>query len=456
MSEESDTDVRSLLAGQGEKILRLVADEETPSDEWEAWLRIPFERAAAEGDASLTMSLLKAGAKGDAVLPAVRGGHTSLVENLLAHGQSAQTADEENVSSLHFAAALENEQIMRSLLEAGADVKAMDETGRTPLHVASIEDDTPAVKALLAAGADCNVRVGGELIALSALDLAARNDNVDVLKVLLEHGAKTDGMTHTGLTPMHAAAMSNAASAINFLNEHSHLCADAPDDFGQTPLHSASLNGCVQSVKALLSCGADKSARTHGGLRSVYMEFDACMSGVFLLAREEWCVRGNWSPLDLAAYGGHTDVLQVLLTAGAAVNASDDERGYTALYHAAKSDKVGAIDALVAAGANVHAKARTHAPTVTPLHAATLSDTVDAISALVRHGADLTSTDDRGKTALQLAADEGSLNSLNALVAMGADPNLCNDRVSPPLSRAANSGQEFMFGTLLKFGADVN
>lgn len=57
-----------------------------------------------------------------------------------------------------------------------------------------------------------------------------------------------------------------------------------------------------------------------------------------------------------AAYAGKVDVIAALSKAGADVNAKDKEYGWTALHVAAKKGKVNAIAALIKAGAVVNAK----------------------------------------------------------------------------------------------------
>lgn len=94
---------RSALAGRGEAILDLLASNSTDG-EWGEYLHAAFERAAAKGDGPLSLALLKAGATGCHLHPAIRGGHPELVDELLGLGASAVVRDGGGNAPIHVAA----------------------------------------------------------------------------------------------------------------------------------------------------------------------------------------------------------------------------------------------------------------------------------------------------------------------------------------------------------------
>ena len=90
--------------------------------------------------------------------------------------------------------------------------------------------------------------------------------------------------------------------------------------------------------------------------------------------------------LSYAAGNGHLDVVQVLLRAGADVNAKDDNDGYTALMSAAANGHNYIIKILVAAGADLETRDKTDETAL--ILAATLNSP-DTVQALIDEGADV-------------------------------------------------------------------
>ena len=81
---------------------------------------------------------------------------------------------------------------VRYLVNKGADIEAVGVmmAGHRPLHLAAREDCVEAVKILLDAGADINVRANDRYG--SALAMAALSGNIKTLKYLIERGADVD------------------------------------------------------------------------------------------------------------------------------------------------------------------------------------------------------------------------------------------------------------------------
>ena len=114
----------------------------------------------------------------------------------------------------------------------------------------------------------------------------------------------------------------------------------------------------------------------------------------------------GWPPLHLAAHFGHGDAVDALLEAKADVHArSTNGEGNMAL-HAALAGKSGAriVSRLLARGADVNARA---AGGHTALHEAAFRGNLELTALLLAHGADATARNDEGQTPLDVAQARG-------------------------------------------------
>ena len=102
-----------------------------------------------------------------------------------------------------------------------------------------------------------------ELAGSNGLHWAARNNNEEVARVLLDAGAAVDAKD-LGMTPLHRAADSNSLEVARVLLE-ARASVYAQDIFGMTPLHHAASVGAVGVARILLKYGADISTKDYHG-----------------------------------------------------------------------------------------------------------------------------------------------------------------------------------------------
>jgi ankyrin repeat protein len=117
-------------------------------------------------------------------------------------------------------------------------------------------------------------------------------------------------------------------------------------------------------------------------------------------------------PIQLAADYGHSEIIQLLLQAGADVNAPHVKVQATPLQYAAESGRLDAVRVLLAAHANINAVDNQGR---TPLMWAAKKGQVPVIQELLQHGADANLQDHSGWTALKYAQKQGNPQAVELL-----------------------------------------
>lgn len=341
-------------------------------------------RAAHEGSANMAKLLLTRGSDPLAsdhqgqtpITLASRQGHVKVISVLLdwAKSQKPQTAvqmmehvDNEGWTALRSAAWGGHGEVVRLLLDAGADVDGCDSEGRT------------------------------------ALRAAAWGGHEEIVLTLLDYGTQVDKADIKGRTPLIAAAYMGHHEAVEILLDHDAQ-VDLADGDGRTALSVAALcvptaagvKGYGEVASLLLERGADPGHRDHDGM----------------------------TPLLLAAYEGHDDVVELLLEAGADVDETASPEG------------------------NVSSAAA-----VTPLLAAAAMGHMKTVSRLLFWGAAVDAIDSEGRTALCLAAARGSVEVVRALLDRGLDENHKDDLGWTPLHAAACEGHRSVCAALTERGS---
>jgi ankyrin repeat protein len=249
--------------------------------------------------------------------------------------------DDEGMTPLAGAVVQENVGVVTFLLDHGADPNIPNKNGLTPLEHACGRDKANALvlaQLLISKGALVNAtNVTG--FTIEPLDWAVTTDNLDLVNLLLEHGAVIE--EHCLAT----AADRGDADIAEVLIAHG-ANANAKDKGGNTALHSAAWSGQEDVMKVLLAHGADPDPKCSDGRTPL---IDAAGSGAS--RHGKGCVellldRGanvnatdgdGETPLHKAAYYGNSDVVELLLAHGASINATN-KRGQTPLQVAQKPE----------------------------------------------------------------------------------------------------------------------
>ena len=212
----------------------------------------------------------------DELFAALRVGSESIVRQLVVRDTSAaKTRDESGVSAIlkclygwnlgmleillsatpHLdifeAAALGKVPRIKELLACMPELaQSWTADGLTALHLACFYGHLGAVECLLQAGADPGARARNES-GSTPLQEAAITGQIDIILVLLAHGAEPEQADHQGWTALHLAASNGQQHVVETLLQFG--TRSRRTEQGQTPRDLALANGHMETVR-LFDC----------------------------------------------------------------------------------------------------------------------------------------------------------------------------------------------------------
>ncbi|KAJ3305874.1 Nuclear factor NF-kappa-B p105 subunit [Blyttiomyces sp. JEL0837] len=154
----------------------------------------------------------------DIILFQILGGHRSFeVDMDLVHINHGML---ERNTPLHVAARFGSLNVAKLIVRPGAKLDSFNDDGMTPLHVAVKANQTEMVRFLANLGGmqlinQCANMPTGE----TALSMAASEQHVDLVKVLVDHGGDIYKRNSDGSTLLHAAAKSDSVEVLKFVLE---------------------------------------------------------------------------------------------------------------------------------------------------------------------------------------------------------------------------------------------
>eukprot|EP00743_Colponemidia_sp_Colp-15_P000979 GILK01001081.1.p1 GENE.GILK01001081.1~~GILK01001081.1.p1 ORF type:complete len:557 (-),score=106.73 GILK01001081.1:167-1837(-) len=166
----------------------------------------------------------------------------------------------------------------------------------------------------------------------------------------------------------------------------------------------------------------------------------------------------NSTPLHIAAEVGHSGIVEILLKAGANVNAEKADTKATPLFVACEKGHINVVKQFVSARANLNARGKPPKhESMAPLHIAVLGGYTEAVKQLVSAGADANIQTDSGATPLHFASQEGKTEIVKLLLDHRADARCqLKEKGVTPLFLASLMGHSQVVSLLVDYGADVN
>lgn len=263
-------------------------------------------------------------------------------------------------------------------------------------------------------------------IQLHALDLSnelsfeKRNIDVKKVKELILKGADVNSRNQYGYTPLMIASLRGLREIAEILIAHGAEI-NAKAELGETALMGAAERGHLEIAEILISKGADINASDQNERTAISA---AATNGKkqmveFLLAKGA-NLSGKQKLLNSAIFGGHLELVKLIVSQGAAINGGND-------------------------------------PDTAPLMEAAGFGRTEIAAFLLSKGADANTKNSRSLSALMYAASKGYTETASLLIARGADVNaVTSDDNMTALLYAAKKGMKDLVQLLISKGADVN
>jgi ankyrin repeat protein len=201
------------------------------------------------------------------------------VRLLLDHGADVNVAARSGRTALIIASfGSPSAEVVRMLLAKGANVQVMDQRKVTPMNAATFGNDTATVRLLLDASADINT--ADTFIGLTPLINASGNQNLEAVKLLLAKGANVNAVSKTqdlpriqtgivefgGWTPLLMAVPFGPPNVVRTLID-AGAKVNVQDYRGFSPLMLAAATDRAnpETVRLLLDHNADAEPKTRAG-----------------------------------------------------------------------------------------------------------------------------------------------------------------------------------------------
>lgn len=337
---------------------------------------------------------------------AAQEGYMPILKVLVHHGADVNTVsvNDDDSTPLIIAAFRGHADVVNFLSDYPVNINSKDSDGYTALSWAWENEYTDIVQALIKKGANLNVLpVGQEKSGSTFLHLALNNNDYELTRLLITHGADYYAQNKWGNTPLCYAGKSY--EVIQTLIEHG---ANFREKHGTcNPLFSAVSSGNIETIKLLLKLGAGTDVNTNSinDGTVLYTAIDTGNSEIVELLLKHGAdpntlkKRNNKrTVLYTSTDEGKTEIVGLLLKHGADPNIPD-VTGITPLHRAARRGNIAVVKMLLTHGANINAKGVRvtlkgklvimSSPGYTPLHAAADKGKLDIVKILVEHGADL-------------------------------------------------------------------
>lgn len=420
------------------------------------------------------------------LIKALQRGRRWIVRLLLKNNCRVNKPDKTNFyhTPLYYAVKLEDAQLVTSILNSGALINGRDYNKETPLtlavkrkcfkivdiflssylrtpnmnkfnnddfealNVACIRNNESVVESLIKQGVSINQYLNPESQDESnctPLHIAVKHQSINVIKVLLQHGASIEAKNGIGQTPMHMAfymarslyPSKSSLKIIDLLLFHlKKTLINLIDRSGLSYFHIACTRDQPDVVKHFLLCDVNVNSQ---------VSFESLKFS-------------GYTPLHFAIESKQKSIIDLLLNHGASTtikNKNQETPFYFAFHHLYTEIQI--FDSILTKFVPKNVNPSNNFG-ITHFHVACITSNVEAIEAFLQNdveinaAVDLESSKCAGYTPLHFAVDFNSKKTVELLLQYGADVSLKDKEGFTPLHMACQQNAKKIF-TILKNSA---
>ena len=300
----------------------------------------------------------------------------------------------------------ENSAKITEMLIVKADKNIINDSleGKTPLIIAVGNSYIDTAKILIENGANINAV---DIEGWSALSYAVNNGDIEIAKLLLENKSKIKDEL---LIAIKSPIVESSINIMKLLIDNK-ANINYTDENGFNPLNIAIESGDMELTKFLIKNGANVNSLMQDGLSLIgYAIAQNNMDLLQILiengANVNYTNGDSWAntPLQTASRLGLDNVVRILLTRNADINAVD-MNGNTALHTAALNSQLSVVKLLLEKNPNLDIQNKVGN---TALHSAVISGNIDIVGELVLKGANTKIRNNDGKYPRDIARANNS------------------------------------------------
>ncbi|XP_072160828.1 LOW QUALITY PROTEIN: uncharacterized protein [Bemisia tabaci] len=394
-------------------------------------------------------TVVHTGAEADVISLSQYTGVPEVVEFFLQKGIDVNVADDSGNTPLHCCGTSDNIQVAAVLLEKGANTKALNKSNKTPVECGRFFDS--------GGGTFCRMFHAIDEIFTAIID----NEGIDRVRRFLRE-VKTINLTQddSKLTPLHHAVKQNNKKMVQFLLQEKITQKNTSRTFlglpfkskrtsrscdlytasildkinvnprcknNWTPLHYAAKGDDPESVTLLLQCGAAYEAKTKEGKTPLDLAECNSIREILTMADEFF----------EAVKKGKKDLISEILKKNYGIVNAVDSNGCSPLYFAVSNAWKDITSLLLENGANVALVTNSGS---TLLHLAAAKGDAELTDTIFKHAKKngslnvfVNAEEEKGTTALHVAAQNSLVKMVKALLKHGATYNARNEENKRPL-----------------------